>query len=409
MKRLLIIYVMLFSLPLSGCKTIYNNYKEIEQLLVIQTMGLDEQGGGVLLSLASAAGSSGSQPRRLSAAGESITTAMERIYNYSYEEQLFLSHAGQLIIGEEAAEAGIDDYLGYISRTPAMRLDMPMFVVIGGRAEDAVKQVGDGKRGISEILESVEVSSQRRGDSGIYTAADVLRDSMRWGSALICALECTASSESSASGQGSSSASDSGSTEGQSQEQGSSQPAPQNEETPQLTAAANGFAVIREGKLCRYLTREQAIAVGLLRNNTGISDVQVTDKYGDLVVLEIDSGSSRIKPRWSSPGQLQGLDVQVEVRASVIEISGGGELGSAEYTDHLTAQLEALISGYVTETLQASKELKADFLGLASAVEKHSPESFRLLSREFPELLPELELTVTVSGHLRHTNDMKDS
>ncbi len=386
MKKLLIIYSIVFSLLLSGCTTIYNNYKEIEQLLVIQTMGLDEQGGGVMLSLSSAAGSNGAQPRRLSASGDSITTAMERIYNYSYEEQLFLSHVGQLVIGEDAAEKGIDNYLGYISRTPEMRLDMPMFVVMGGTAEDAVMQVGDGKRGISEVLESVEVSSRRRGDSGIYTAADVLRDSMRWGSALICALECTEASESADSGQG-------GSTE----------------DAPRLTAAAQGFAVIREGKLCRYLTREQAIAVGLLRNDTGISDVQVRDKYGDLVVLEIDSGSSRVKPIWSASGELKGLDVQVDVGASVIEISGQGQLQSAEYSDHLTAQLEALVSTYVTETLQASKELKADFLGLATAVEKHSPDNYRLLTRAFPELLPELELSISVSGQLRHTNDMRDS
>lgn len=393
MKRLLIIYLIIFTLPLSGCKSIYNNYKEIEQLLVIQTMGLDIQGGGIILSLASAAGSSGSSPRRLQSIGESITTAMERIYNYSYEEQLFLSHVGQLIIGEDAAEQGIDDYLAYISRTPAMRLDMPIFVVREGSALDAIMQVGDGKRGISEILETVEVSSLRRGDSGIYTAADVLRDSMRWGSALICALECSSSSETPESGGG----------------QSAQDSSAQQSETPQLTAAANGFAVIRDGKLCRYLSREQAIAVGFLRNDVGISDVQVRDKRGDLVVLEIDGGKSRIKPVWSAPGELKALDVQTEVQASVIEISGSGELGNAEYTDHLTAQLEALISDYVKETLQASKDLKADFLGLASAVESSNCEYFRLLGRPFPDLLPELELRVSVRGHLRHTNDMRDS
>lgn len=397
MKRLLIIYIIIFVLPLSGCKSIYNNYKEIEQLLVIQTMGLDTQGGGVLLSLASAAGSSVSSPRRLHSSGESITTAMERIYNYSYEEQLFLSHVGQLIIGEDAAEQGIDDYLAYISRTPAMRLDMPMFVVREGSALDAIMQVGDGKRGISEILETVEVSSLRRGDSGIYTAADVLRDSMRWGSALICALECSSSSETLESGSS------------QDRSSGQQEVPAQQSETPQLTAAANGFAVIRGGKLCRYLSREQAIAVGFLRNDVGISDVQVRDRHGDLVVLEIDGGKSRIKPVWSAPGELKALDVQTEVQASVIEISGGGELGNAEYTDHLTAQLEALISEYVKETLQASKDLKADFLGLASAVESSNSEYFLQLGRPFPDLLPELELTVSVRGHLRHTNDMRDS
>ena len=401
MKRLLIIYIVILSMTLSGCRTIYNNYKEIEQLLVVQTMGLDLQGGGVFLSLASAAGSSGSQPRRLFASGESITTAMQRIYNYSYEEQLFLSHVGQLVIGEEAAEAGIDDYLAYISRTPAMRLDMPIFVVRGGSAHDAVMNVGDGKRGISEMLETVEVSSQRRGDSGIYTAADVLRDSMRWGSALICALECTESSETPE-------LSTNQNTEPGIENAGG-QPSTANPDDARLTAAAQGFAVIREGKLCRFLTREQAIAVGLLRNKSGISDVQVKDRHGDLVVLEIDEGGSRIKALWSAPGELKALDVQVQVQASVIEISGTGELGSAEYTDHLTAQLEAVISDYVTQTLQASKDLKADFLGLSSAAERSNPEYYQMLNREFPELLPELELRVTVRGQLRHTNDMRDS
>ena len=403
MKRFLIIYCLLLSLLLSGCKTIYNNYKEIEQLLVIQTMGLDEHGNGVLLSLASDVGSSGAKPRRLSASGDSITTAMERIYNYSYEEQLFLSHIGQLIIGEAAAENGIDDYLSYISRTPEMRLDMPMFIVKGGSAENAVMQVGDGTRGISEVLESVEVSSRRRGDSGIYTAADVMRDSMQWGSALICALECTNSSESTDSGTGNILYNSSNTQLIDRQKENTAT------DTPHLTAAAQGFAIIREGKLCRYLSREQAIAVGFLRNRVGISDVQVTDRRGNLVVLEIDDGSSRIKPIWEAPGKLKGLEVAVELTASVIEISGEAELGSAEYTDHLTAELEELISDYVAQTLQASKELKADFLGLASAVENRSPDYYRMLSRDFPDLLPELEFTVSVSGHLRHTNDMRDS
>lgn len=404
MKRFLIMFILIFTLPLSGCKTIYNNYKEIEQLLVIQTMGLDLHGGGVMLSLASAAGGSGAQPRKLSATGDTITTAMQRIYNLSFEEQLFLSHVGQLIIGEEAAESGIEDYLAYISRTPAMRLDMPMFVVREGSALDAVMLVGDGRRGISEALEAVEVSSRRRGDSGIYTAADVLRDSMRWGSALICAVECSEASETP----------DTGTFNPQNsgrknENQDSTAQAAQTQGEPHYTAAAQGFAVIREGKLCRYLTREQAIAVGFLRNDVGISDVQVRDRHGDLVVLEIDGGGSRTKPVWSAPGELEALDVQVQVQASVIEISGSGELGSAEYTDHLTAQLEAVISDYIKETLQASKELKADFLGLSSSVERSNGEYYRMLSRDFPDLLPELELKVTVRGHLRHTNDMRDS
>ena len=52
--------------------------------------------------------------------------------------------------------------------------------------------------------------------------------------------------------------------------------------------------------------------------------------------------------------------------------------------------------------------LMADFLGLAGQVERKSPENYRLMSQRFSELLPGLELQITVSGQLSHTNDMKE-
>ena len=55
-----------------------------------------------------------------------------------------------------------------------------------------------------------------------------------------------------------------------------------------------------------------------------------------------------------------------------------------------------------------SRELKADFLGLAARVERADPAAFAGLDRDFSELLPELELEITVSARLRHTNDRKE-
>ena len=78
-------------------------YREVEQLLVIQTMGLDDYRGGVTLSLA-AMGEADRGVTRLRADGASISAAMERIRGYSYEDELFCPHIRQLLIGEQAAE-----------------------------------------------------------------------------------------------------------------------------------------------------------------------------------------------------------------------------------------------------------------------------------------------------------------
>ena len=86
-------------------------------------------------------------------------------------------------------------------------------------------------------------------------------------------------------------------------------------------AAVLGYAVLRDGKLCRYLSREQAVAVGFLKNEVGPAAVQLKDRHGNTAVLEILSGESRVRPVWED-GALKGLSVSAQVRACVLELGG---------------------------------------------------------------------------------------
>ena len=398
-KAICVILALASAFTLTGCTSVYSNFKEIEQLLVIQDMGLDKQGGGVLLSLCSASDeSTGNVPKRLYGTGDSITTALEHIYNYSFEDILFCSHISHVLIGEKAAESGIDDYLSYICRSPIMRLDIPLFVVKGSTAQDAVLKVGDGSRGVVEIMDSVEMSVGRLGNSSLYTAAETVRNLDRCGSSLICAVELAEPLESD-------SGAPAGGSPSASEEDGF---ATQDEGGSKLTAVVYGYAVIRDGKLCKFLDRDEAIAVGFLTNKVGLTNVTVRDRHGSLVVLEIDSGGSEVTPVWSGTGELTGLNIAVDVRASIVEVSGSSDTRSAEYTYHITAQLEALISDYVSRVMLTSRELRSDFLCLAQTVERDDPSAFHMLPQSFPDLLPSLELQISVSGQLTHTNDVRD-
>ena len=57
--------------------------------------------------------------------------------------------------------------------------------------------------------------------------------------------------------------------------------------------------------------------------------------------------------------------------------------------------------------MQASKELKADYLCLAETLEQADPAAWRKLDRDFIDLLPDLELQITVSAKLNEMKDMK--
>ena len=410
MKRglsLLIIICMLLSL--SGCSGIYSNFRELERLLVIQTMGIDFAEEGVGISLASGAKSDGSSPVRLFSTGVSVTSAVAHILSYSQEQELFLSHTSHVVLGEEAAKNGINGYLSYICRSPNLRTDIPLYIVKGGTAQEAVMQVGDGSKGISEVLEAVRANVDERGDSKAFSASDLLRDLERNGSGLVCAIECSPSIQEGGTKQEGGSGSSSGTDSAESPDStGGSGSGEEKQEKQALTAAAVGYGVIRGDRLCAYIDKEQAIGVGLLLNIVGISDIVVKDRYATPVTLELDQGSSEIKPVWAEDGSLEMLDIQIKAAANIAEIGGGGHFSEPDYEDYLTAQLETAVSERVSSVIQLSKTLQADFLGLGNIVEMDDAEKYRALGGDFASLLPGLTVRISVSGQIKHTNDIRD-
>ena len=414
MKRFLSLLIIMCALPaLSGCSSIYSNYREIQQLMVVQTMGIDREKGGVQVSMAAAAEASGGGPRRMSAQGSTITAAIDRAYKLSYEEEIFFSHVNHLLVGEAAAEEGLDAFLDYVSQSPTMRIDIPLYIVRGSTANQAVMEVGDSSKGISEVMQTVHESFASPSNSRVFTVADTINSLLCYGSALVCAVECVPSSESVSPGKAESAQGG----EGQSAQQGEEQK-PQAEEGQNgqdktqgenpLMAVPAGYAVIRDGKLCKFIEPEEAAAVGLLTGSLPITDITVTDRNGKDASLELNQGSAEITPVWGGKGQLKGLNIQAQVSASVLETDNWQQGSSNEYINHLTAQLESAVSQRLSSLLRTSMKLKADFLGLAGQVERKSPENYRLMSQRFSDLLPGLELQITVSGQLSHTNDMKE-
>lgn len=411
MKRLIATTLILTLLPmLSGCASLYTNYREMEQLLVLQTMGLDSNAQGLTLSLASAAeAGSGGSPTRLQVDGATIASALEAARNYSFEESLFFAHIASVLIGEGAARGGIEDCINYICQSPRLRMDMPVYIVRGDTAGEAVMSTGDDMTGIAEIMAGVREYCEKQSPDTLFSVIDIERDTLRYGAALARTLELADSIQDSS--QKSSTGSGDGSTTGGdgNQRSGGGQSGGQSDGAGNKTVTAAGYAVLKDGRLCAYLDHDEALGVSFLLSSVGRNDVLVKDLNGADVTLEINSGGSKIKPVWDSAGQLRRIDVAAEVGALVLEMDGRGSIDKAEYADHLTAQLEALVSERISYVLRMSRQLNADFLGLAGEAERSAPEKYAAMDEEFSALFPTLELRVTVKGQIRHSNDLRET
>ena len=374
MKKLCLFFLIFHISLLCGCGLLPQR-REVETLRIIQTVGVDYAPGGVRLTLASAAGPSGEQAGQgLSGTGRNLSAALEQIRAASPEQELFTGHVRSILVGQEAAEHGLDDLLSLICRSSDLRLDTPLYIVRGGSAEDLINSASEGDRGITEILLSLRAREERQPSARSSTASEIQRALLRSDSALVTALTTGEAAEGSG-----------------------------------KTALPAGLAVLEGGKLSAWIEPADALGAELLCGTAGRQELNVLDLGGLPVSLELQRGESSVSPVWNEDGSLRGLDVTARVRAAVLETAANSAAGLARYDDHLTGQLEAAVSERIGRILQLARQEKLDLTGLGRRVEQSDPQRWQAQGQNMAELLPGLEISIAVRGELLHTYDAKET
>ena len=199
MKRVTAFGLGLLLLCLPGCAnagTVYSNYRELEEMELILSLGFDSVRNGVRLSVSGSSSgaesseeSSGSKFTRLTTAGTSITSAMETIQDFATKEELFYAHTQYVILGESYAKTNLAMILDYLQGTTGVRTSVPMFVVHGDTAEHLVTSTGERGSDITTTLNSTILDSRRRGDGYPFSCSEVIAAQNEHGAALMMALK----------------------------------------------------------------------------------------------------------------------------------------------------------------------------------------------------------------------------
>lgn len=289
MKKLICIICAcaLFFLP--GCSggSIYTNYREIEQLLVIQTMGFDSSPEGITLSVStgnSGGGtSSDSTTARMSASAKTVSLAQDALRDYSASEELFFAHTSYIAIGEDAAKQSLFPFLDYISRSVSLREGTPIFIIVGDEAKTLVLGAGGEDYDATNVLKSLERNIKHRGDLQIFSAANISADLDRRGSCLVTAIKCVNAKDV---------------IEGAADDE--------------LTAIPAGYAVIKDGKMLGTLGLDAARGVSILQNKLKSCYIELNDAavLTDKCDCDINKEKHEISIRLSAT--LAEGDVQIE-------------------------------------------------------------------------------------------------
>lgn len=357
-------WLMLLLLTLFAAHSFRGDKREVEQLRLAQTLGLDAAPDGLLLTLAAPA-TEDRPPLCLSAPGPSLSLALEQLRGRAGEEELFCGHLQQLLLGRAYAERGLESLLSAVCRSTDLRLDMPVYLLPEGSARQIMEALQTEDRGVCDLLKGLEGT-----DTGsLSSAGRILRDLDRQGSSLVRALRLT-----------------------------------EGDGAPSLEKA--GYGVLVKGRLVSQIDPELDAAVELLTGELRPCPLLLRDNQGRMVTLELQQGRTELFPLWDESGALEGLELRVQIQAAVLEIGDFSQAADPRMLNALTARLESELSGRLSRVLRLSAELQADFLGLGSRLELQAPLRCRGLGEDLGALLPSLRLRVTVQGSLRHSNDL---
>lgn len=352
-------------LTASGCSggSIYSNYRDIAELLVIQTLGFDLSDAGVRLSV-SAEGSTGAgkdnegkTPVRLSVDAQSMTEAQDALQHYSGGLRLFFGHTAYIVLGENVLNTDTAQFFDCIERDAAFRLCIPVFAA-SGSASELVMGAGADEHDATRLMRAVTENLRLRGDAHIFTAAEIVSALDSNGAALICAVKAVPADTI-----------DPDAAEGE------------------MAIVPDGYTIINNNKAAGHIPMELARGVSLILNEAGSMPVVVGN-----ATLQIDRSSCELEPVFGDG--LEGVAININISASLAEARGDFDPGE------LTREFEAEARSWVEDVLELQKSSACDFLHLGSALEIRRPQRLRGASENFALIAPGLDFTVRVTADL---------
>ncbi len=374
-KTRLITIIIICILTLSGCQaengSIYSNYRDVARLLPVEALGADSAPDGVLLSVASGAGTKSGPPLCLSRSGPGIAKAMEELQDFAGGQELFYDHSKYLLIGRAAVEEGIEPYLSFIERSTELRLGIRLFLVKDGQAAALMGACSGEDYDICSVMDSLSRDIKMRGESHAFTCGETAKALAERGCALICAVSSAEATNSVLS-----------------------------RDVP-VTVKADGFAVLSGGRLAAFISAQDAPAACMLTGHGGAEELVLPDGEGGRFTAIIYNYKTELEPEYGNDGSMKKAKLTVKAEAGVLE-SDSGEV--PERSGELLAEL---MEQRIRNVLNISQELGADFLALGGKLRAKDPRAFDAMGKSWEDSLKELEIEIELDCSIGRSYDLR--
>lgn len=335
MKKLKILLIIIILFSLTGC-----SYVELNKMAIVSALGIDYKDNlyqitAQVMDVQKSEGNSSIQTSLIyEAEGKTIGEAIRNL-SEKYPKTVYLGHLQIIVIGKEVAESKMDDIFDFIFRSPEVRETGNMLVNIDQTARETLKPENEKQNSFAteQIKSSLENATKRTGTVKLITFEELLEDYIKKGIDPVVPLIKIRKNDNKTS-----------------------------------NTIISSLAVLKNNKIRKEFTREQAIAYNTINKN--YYDVVITPKYKDEIIgIILFNPKSKVETKIKNNEVYTTIDITVETKVN--ELSSKINPNNKKTHKELEQVSKDEIESYVNSLIDYSKETNTDVLGIGNNIYKN--------------------------------------
>ena len=364
---------------LTGC---WNN-RDLTEINMVVAMGVDRSEDGKVLvtvqvvepaaiqSTASGKGKGGRiQPKPIfvvSYEGETVFDALSSMLS-EVDNELFLSTAQILVLGERLSKNGINEVLDFFQRDHEVQYKMDVLVAKGVTPEEILKMETDIDPIPAVYIKETAENTVSRAKVKRTMLIDLIKDMGDNGKQPVIGQITKAGEK---------------------------------------KVRTEGAAVFRDGKLAgwldQYATRGYLFATGEVKSTT----VNIPSDDGK-ISMEVIRSNGKVGVEFQN-GKPALLTVKVTLEANVGEYEGKRKLDSPDDLHKMEGILGEEVKKEIRMALDlAQNDYSSDIFGFGTQVHKYHPQYWKKVKNDWNEVFSRLPVEIKVDAKVRRTGVIKD-
>ncbi len=394
--RKLIFLIVACAVFLSGCKdgSMLPKRNEIQRLEMLRVIGLDKSEDSELLKITVTSkreeggggngggnGEGKSKPKAivLTSEGKTMFSAERKFQTYT-DKEVFFGHVDYYLIGEEAAKEDLTKYIDFFTRDHEMRLDSLVFIV-RGEANQVIKKSSTSDYFIADRLDAISKNASLLsllGEMRILKIMGELDQNDIFAFAipsikLIQRKEAISGIEN----------------------------------QPEEDLEIDGYGIIKDFKLIGFLNRTIARGYNFIQNEVEAGTIDIIDKTGKSVAMEILGNSTKIIPRVEN-GKVTSITIKSVFETNIDEVHSRENIFTEDILHYLEQQQSDQILKDMEKCLEYAKENSADFLGVGKAVNLKHPIIWERIKDQWPTIFKDIPIMIKVESKINRTYDIRE-